>query len=151
MHERPRFILGRWLGIVLGLAMALDVGSSAAQTSGELGPGARVRVNREIVGNVLSLHPDSLRLTGRRQESVVAVDVASIQSLEISTRRSHRVLGAVVGYFGGVAVSAALAEISADGDDNLAPLVWSMRVVPITVLIGVMVSGERWKKIVFPG
>ena len=151
MPGLPHFILGRWLGLVLGVALALDVGRAAAQVSGELEPGARVRVNREIVGNVHSLDPDSLRLVGRSQQSVVAVNVASIRSLEVSTRRSHRVLGGLVGYFGGVGVSVALAEIFADGDDNLAPLVWTMRVVPITVAVGIAVSGERWKMITFPG
>jgi hypothetical protein len=151
MPVLPHFILGRWLGFLLGVALALDVGRAAAQASGELEPGARVRVNREIVGNVLSLDPDSLLLTGRSQQSVIAVNVASIRSLELSTRRSHRVLGALVGYFGGVGVSAALAEIFADGDDNFAPLVWTMRVVPITVAVGIAVSGERWKMMAFPG
>jgi hypothetical protein len=137
--------------VALGLAMALDVGGAAAQASGGLEPGAWVRVNRDISGSLLSLQPDTLRLTGRSRESVIAVDLASIRSLEIRTRRSHRVLGAVLGYLGGVGVSAALAEISADGDDDLAPLAWAVRVVPVTVAVGIAVSGERWKRIPFPG
>ena len=150
MHRRLRFFSGRRLGIVLGVALALDVGGAAAQTSPQLEPGARVRVNRELVGSVASLDADSLRLMGRSQRSAVAVDVASIRSLETSTRRSHRKLGAVAGYFGGVAVSFALAEVFADGDDSLAPLAWSMRVIPITVAVGILVSGERWKRIPLP-
>ena len=151
MRGCPHPVRGRWLSIVLGFAIALDLGSAAAQTTGELEPGARVRVNRELVGNVLSFDPDSLRLTRRSQSSVVSVDAASIRSLEISTRPSRRGRGALVGYFGGVAVSAALVRIFADGDDALAHLTWSMRVVPITVVVGVAVSGERWKRIAFPG
>jgi hypothetical protein len=150
MRTRPHVILARCL-LALGLALVLDVGGAAAQPSGEIEPGTRVRVNREIVGNVLALSPDSLRLSGRSQQLIVAVDVGSIRSLEISARRSHRLLGGLAGYFGGVGVAAVLATIFADGDDNLAPLVWSARVVPITVALGVAVSGERWKRIPFPG
>ena len=150
MHRRLRFFSGRRLGIVLGVALALDVGPAAAQASPKLEPGVRVRVNGELVGSVVSLDADSLRLMGRSEHSAFAVDVASIRSLETSARRSHRKLGALAGYFGGAAVSFALAGVFADGDDNLAPLVWSMRVIPITVAVGIAVSGERWKRIPLP-
>ncbi len=131
-----------------------------AQETSQVIPGSRIRVlardtaNDWIIGSLLSLDVDTLRLKSGDQPHASVIHLSSITRLDVSRGRKSQVLaGAAIGFAVGAGVGALLSKGNSGNDlaDRDAALIGAgLLAIPGTIIgaiIGGNKSGEKWEKV----
>jgi hypothetical protein len=158
----------RWI-VLVALAALLGTGTRPVQAQGgepvAVSPGTRIRVTAEApgrtTGTLLALSGGDILMRSDRTRDSIHVSLGTVRSLEVSegTRR-RRLLGAALGYVGGLAVGGLVGYLVLDAgqssDSNLSGM--GMYLGGTVGVVGGVTTGlilgsrpvERWRRVTVP-